>query len=123
MPEPTRRRWGKTALGRRTGPGQVSEVLLEVSLPFLQEGRGGRCAVLSRFSLCDPLDGSPPGSSVHGILQARTLEWFAVSFSHGPVAKPVSSSLRAPCLPSVGSVMLSSCPSMCPQGPLVAPCP
>ena len=32
--------------------------------------------------LCDPIDGSPPGSPVPGILQARTLEWVAVSFSN-----------------------------------------
>ena len=32
-------------------------------------------------TLCDPLDGSPPGSTFHGILQARTLEWVAISFS------------------------------------------
>ena len=32
-------------------------------------------------TLCDPIDGSPPGSAVPGILQARTLEWVAVSFS------------------------------------------
>ena len=32
--------------------------------------------------LCDPIDGSPPGSPVHGILQARTLEWVAISFSN-----------------------------------------
>ena len=32
-------------------------------------------------TLCDPIDGSPPGSSVPGILQARTLEWVAISFS------------------------------------------
>ena len=31
--------------------------------------------------LCDSLDGSPPGSAVPGILQARTLEWVAISFS------------------------------------------
>ena len=31
-------------------------------------------------TLCDPIDGSPPGSSVPGILQARTLEWVAISF-------------------------------------------
>ena len=31
--------------------------------------------------MCDPIDGSPPGSSVHGILQARTLEWIAISSS------------------------------------------
>ena len=33
-------------------------------------------------TLCDPIDGSPPGSSVHGILQARTLEWVAISSSN-----------------------------------------
>ena len=33
-------------------------------------------------TLCDPLDGSPPGSPVPGILQARTLEWVAISFSN-----------------------------------------
>ena len=33
-------------------------------------------------TLCDPIDGSPPGSSVLGILQARTLEWVAISFSN-----------------------------------------
>ena len=32
--------------------------------------------------LCDPIDGSPPGSPVPGILQARTLEWVAISFSN-----------------------------------------
>ena len=32
-------------------------------------------------TLCDPIDGSPPGSAVPGILQARTLEWVAISFS------------------------------------------
>ena len=33
------------------------------------------------LTLCDPIDGSPPGSSVPGILQARILEWVAISFS------------------------------------------
>ena len=32
-------------------------------------------------TLCNPIDGSPPGSPVPGILQARTLEWVAISFS------------------------------------------
>ena len=36
----------------------------------------------SRVRLCDPTDGSPPGSPVPGILQARTLEWVAISFSN-----------------------------------------
>ena len=35
----------------------------------------------SCLTLCDPIDGSPPSSPVPGILQARTLEWVAISFS------------------------------------------
>ena len=47
-----------------------------------------RCAAAAAKSLqscptlCDPIDGSPLGSSVPGILQARTLEWAAISFSN-----------------------------------------
>ena len=36
----------------------------------------------SRVQLCNPIDGSPPGSPIPGILQARTLEWVAISFSN-----------------------------------------
>ena len=36
----------------------------------------------SCLTLCDPIDGSPPGSAIPGILQARTLEWIAISFSN-----------------------------------------
>ena len=39
--------------------------------------------MLSRVELCNPVDCSPPGPSVHGILQARILEWVAVSLSRG----------------------------------------
>ena len=35
-------------------------------------------------TLCDPIEGSPPGSPIHGILQARILEWVSMSFSRGP---------------------------------------
>ena len=45
------------------------------------------CTCLARLTLCDPMDCSPPGSSVHGILQARILERvaipFCISFSRG----------------------------------------
>ena len=34
------------------------------------------------WTLCDPIDGSPPGFPIPGILQARTLEWVAISFSN-----------------------------------------
>ena len=53
--------------------------------------------LLSRFSrvrLCDPIDGSPPGSTVPGILQARTLEWVAISFSNAGKWKVKVKSLR-----------------------------
>ena len=41
------------------------------------------CCLLTKscLTICDPTDRSPPGSSVHGILQARTLEWVAISSS------------------------------------------
>ena len=50
-----------------------------------QRWRSSMLLLLSRFScarLCDPIDGSPPGSPVPGILQARTVEWIAISFSN-----------------------------------------
>ena len=51
---------------------------------FRQYYKAAAAAAKSRQScptLCDCIDGSPPGSSVPGILQARTLEWVAISFS------------------------------------------
>ena len=39
--------------------------------------------MLSHVRLCDPMDCSPPASSVHGILQARTLEWVSISSFRG----------------------------------------
>ena len=42
------------------------------------------CAeLLSCVQLCDPMDYSLPGSSVHGVFQARILEWVAISYSRG----------------------------------------
>ena len=65
-------------------------------------------------TLCNPIEGSPPGSPVPGILQARTLEWVAISFSNArkwrvkekslshvqPSATPWTTALQAP--PSMG---------------------
>ena len=42
----------------------------------------------SCLTLCDPVDCSSPGSSVHGVLQARKLEWVAISFSTGDLLDP-----------------------------------
>ena len=58
---------------------------------------------LSRVTLCDPMDYSLPGSSLHGILQARILEWVAVSFSMGssrPRIDPMSPAFQAHALTS-----------------------
>ena len=41
-----------------------------------------RLSEVKSLSLCDPMDCSLPGSSVHGIFQARTLQWVAISFSN-----------------------------------------
>ena len=40
-------------------------------------------------TLCDPIDGSPPGSPVPGILQARTLEWGAIAFSNNYASESI----------------------------------
>ena len=48
----------------------------------LQYGTAAAKSLQSCPTLCDPIDGSPPGSPVPGILQTRTLEWVAISFSN-----------------------------------------
>ena len=50
--------------------------------PLLLPAAAAAKSLQSCLTLCDPIDGSPPGSSIHGILQARTLEWVAISFSN-----------------------------------------
>ena len=78
-------------------PGSPKDFFLLVSFPkfagslqlFVPACGGHRCqpvlgaakSLQSCPTLCDPMDGSPPGSAVPGILQARTLEWVAISFS------------------------------------------
>ena len=52
-------------------------------LGFVPAAAAAAAKSLQSFpNLCDPIDGSPPGSPVPGILQARTLEWVAISFSN-----------------------------------------
>ena len=48
---------------------------------LMAESAAAAKALQSCPTLCDPIDGSPPGSAIPGILQARTLEWVAISFS------------------------------------------
>ena len=60
--------------------------MLAIELPKTDKYSLPAC-MLSRFScvpiLCDPMDGSPPGSSVHGIHQTRIVEWVAISSPRG----------------------------------------
>ena len=62
--------------------------ILTKRIPWTEEPGGLWSAAVAAKSLqscptlCDPIEGSPPGSSVPGILQARTLEWAAISFSN-----------------------------------------
>ena len=54
-----------------------------ISLNFcLSAAAAAAKSLQSRPTLCNPIDGSPPGSLIPGILQARTLEWVAISFSN-----------------------------------------
>ena len=52
------------------------------SILFLTAASAAAKSLQSYPTLCDPIDGSPPGSPIPGILQARTLEWIAISFSN-----------------------------------------
>ena len=50
--------------------------------PYSSAAAAAAKSLQSCPTLCDPIDGSPPGSPVPGILQAKTLEWGAISFSN-----------------------------------------
>ena len=64
-------------------------------------------------TLCDPIDGSPPGSPVPGILQARTLEWVAISFSNAWKLKvKVKSLSRVRLFPTPWTAAYQAPPSM-----------
>ena len=66
-------------LGERvSAPRKVSRVLISSRTLKSTQYKVSRVP-----TLCEPMDRSPPGSSVHGILQARIVEWVAISFSRG----------------------------------------
>ena len=59
--------------------------------PFQCAAAAAAVSLQSCPTLCDPIDGSPPGSPVPGILQARRLEWVAISFSNACMHAKVAS--------------------------------
>ena len=64
------------------------------------------------LTLCDPIDGSPPGSSILGILQKRILEWFAISFSNACMHAKSLQSCPTLCNPTDSSPLGSSVPGI-----------
>ena len=63
-------------------------------LPFIEYAAAAAAKSLQSCpTLCDPIDSSPPGSPVPGILQARTLEWVAISLSNASKRKAKVKSL------------------------------
>ena len=108
------------SLGDLSNPGMEpgSATLAGDSLPLSHQGSPWNCyavaaaakSLQSYLTLCDPIDGSPPGSHIPGILQARTLEWVAISFSSAgkwkvkikslsrvrPLATPWTAAYQAP---------------------------
>ena len=57
-------------------------VMYECESWTIEKAAAAAKSLQSCQTLCDPIDGSPPGSPIPGILQARTLEWVAISFSN-----------------------------------------
>ena len=72
--------WAWTALS--TLPWVSSMPTCPVDFRFDNPSAAAAKSLQSCPTLCDPIDGSPPGSPTPGILQARTLEWVAISFSN-----------------------------------------
>ena len=70
--------WEGCAGGRSCGWGKVGSVCVKQAVCTAAAAK----SLQSCPSLCDPVDCSPPGSAVPGILQTRTLEWVAISFSN-----------------------------------------
>ena len=63
-------------------PALQTDSLLSEPLGKIHAAKSDAKSLQSCPTLCDPMDCSLPGFSVHGILQARTLEWVAISFSN-----------------------------------------
>ena len=77
--------WGELPF---PSPGDLPDPGIKTRFPTLQAGSLPSAAAAaakslqSCLTLWDPIDGSPPGSPIPGSLQARTLEWVAISFSN-----------------------------------------
>ena len=84
--QPRDRTWISSIAGRFFTVWATREVIPLLNIYhdcyFLNQSSAAAKSLQSCPTLCDPIDGSPPGSTAPGILQARTLEWVAISFSN-----------------------------------------
>ena len=72
-----------TSIGLPSSKGQVQHVFCRDEIWEVANAAAAAKSLQSCLTLCDPIDGSPPGSSIHGIFQARVLEWGAIAVSGG----------------------------------------
>ena len=90
------------------GKGVVIDECLASGVDWSIE-EGCVCSVAqSCLTLCDPTDCSPPGSSVHGIFQARILERVAISFSRG--SSQHRDQTHVPCISCIGGFLTTELP-------------
>ena len=77
----------------------LTEIYPLINLPLISDTRENADVnvLVAQWcpTLCDPTDYNPPGSSVHGTLQARLLEWVVISFSRG--SSPPGNQTRVSC--------------------------
>ena len=72
---------GEAALHSQKEP-KNSQKYIEIALKYVALAAAAAKSLQSCLTLCDPRDGSPPGSPVPGVLQAGVLEWVAIAFSN-----------------------------------------
>ena len=81
----------------------VRFTLIQISFNLAAAAAAAAALLQSCLTLCDPIDGLPPGSPIPGLLQARTLEWVAISFSNAWTCKAKAKSLSCVRLSLPGS--------------------
>ena len=110
---------------------QADSLLTELSEKHsIDCSESGSEVAQSCLTLCDPVDHSPPGSSVHGILQARILEWVATSYTHLLIKEKQTNKIcahwnsvlsegqwRSTCVP-----VCQACPTVCRDAVRTAGC-
>ena len=86
------------SLGGLPDPGIKSESPALTGRFFTTELPAAAKSLQSCLTLCDHIDGSPAGSSVHGIFQARVLEWITIAYSGATQEAPKLTSTFAKCI-------------------------